>query len=444
MRKISIALLSAITMTTSIAAQTIKGVVKNASSETKFSLRTIGDRPIQEIPIENGSFLVENLKLKEGFYLIRKDNSTEQVYLKPTDELIISFDAQKFDETLSYAGEGSEANNYLVIKGKLQLERKKDTDKFYEGNENDYKKKILALQKEIKELLAEVSSKSFKKEEEKNLRYGYLFDIYNYPNMMKFNFGKKVTVPESFFSELKGVNFDNAAKYLKYPNYKYLAGTKWKKDVENARSFEEMSDIMQTIRSKHIFVDVIINSFYRIADTPEKSKMHFDLIKKFVPNEAFIKEAKAEYEKVKATSNGKKAPNFKFNNRDGKSVELASFKGKYVLIDIWATWCVPCLKQVPYLKKLEKKYHDKNIVFVGISVDDKDEYKLWKETIDNKEMGGVQLFADKSFESDFVDAFGVASIPRFILISPEGIIVESHFSKPSHKVTEERLDALLK
>ena len=444
MRKISIAILSAITMTTSIVAQTIKGVVKNASSETKFSLRTIGDRPIQEIPIENGSFLVENLKLKEGFYLIRKDNSTEQVYLKPTDELIISFDAQKFDETLSYAGEGSEANNYLVIKGKLQLERKKDTDKFYEGNENDYKKKILALQKEIKELLAEVSSKSFKKEEEKNLRYGYLFDLYNYPNMMKFNFGKKVTVPESFFSELKGVNFDNAAKYLKYPNYKYLAGTKWKKDVENARSFEEMSDIMQTIRSKHIFVDVIINSFYRIADTPEKSKMHFDLIKKFVPNEAFIKEAKAEYEKVKATSNGKKAPNFKFNNRDGKSVELASFKGKYVLIDIWATWCVPCLKQVPYLKKLEKKYHDKNIVFVGISVDDKDEYKLWKETLDKKEMGGVQLFADKSFESDFVDAFGVASIPRFILISPEGIIVESHFSKPSHKVTEERLDALLK
>ncbi|CAL2080793.1 cytochrome c biogenesis protein CcmG, thiol:disulfide interchange protein DsbE [Tenacibaculum sp. 190524A05c] len=444
MRKISIALLSAITMTTSIAAQTIKGVVKNASSETKFSLRTIGDRPIQEIPIENGSFLVENLKLKEGFYLIRKDNSTEQVYLKPTDELIISFDAQKFDETLSYAGEGSEANNYLVLKGKLQLERKKDSDKFYEGNENDYKKKILALQKEIKELLAEVRSKSFKKEEEKNLRYGYLFDIYNYPNMMKFNFGKKVTVPDSFFSELKGVNFDNAAKYLKYPNYKYLAGTKWKKDVENARSFEEMSDIMQTIRSKHIFVDVIINSFYRIADTPEKSKMHFDLIKKFVPNEAFIKEAKAEYEKVKATSNGKKAPNFKFNNRDGKSVELSSFKGKYVLIDIWATWCVPCLKQVPYLKKLEKKYHDKNIVFVGISVDDKDEYKLWKETLDKKEMGGVQLFADNSFESDFVDAFGVASIPRFILISPEGIIVESHFSKPSHKVTEERLDALLK
>ncbi|CAL2062008.1 TlpA disulfide reductase family protein [Tenacibaculum sp. 190524A05c] len=444
MRKISIVLLSASMMITSISAQTIKGVVKNASSETKFSLRTIGDRPIQEIPIENGSFLVENLKLKEGFYLIRKDNSTEQVYLKPNDELIVSFDAQKFDETLSYAGEGSEANNYLVIKGKLQLERKKDTDKFYEGNENDYKKKILALQKEIKELLAEVSSKSFKKEEEKNLRYGYLFDIYNYPNMMKFNFGKKVTVPESFFSELKGVNFDNAAKYLKYPNYKYLAGTKWKKDVENARSFEEMSDIMQTIRSKHIFVDVIINSFYRIADTPEKSKMHFDLIKKFVPNEAFIKEAKAEYEKVKATSNGKKAPNFKFNNRDGKSVELSSFKGKYVLIDIWATWCVPCLKQVPYLKKLEKKYHDKNIVFVGISVDDKDQYKLWKETLDKKEMGGVQLFADKSFESDFVDAFGVASIPRFILISPEGIIVESHFSKPSHKVTEERLDALLK
>ena len=444
MKKISIALLSVVAFTTSISAQKITGIVKNASSETKLSLRTIGERTIKEFSIENGSFEVDNLNLKEGFYLIRKDNSTEYVYLKPTDELVISFDAQKFDETLSYTGEGSEANNYLVAKGKLQLERKKDTDKFYEGNENDYKKKILLLQKEIKELLAEVSSKSFKKEEEKNLRYGYLFDIYNYPNMMKFNFGKKVTVPESFFSELKGVNFDNAAKYLKYPNYKYLAGNKWKKEVENAGSFEEMSDIIQTIRSKHIFVDVIINSFYRIADTPEKSKMHFKLIEKFVPNQEFIKKAKEEYEKVKSTSNGKKAPNFKFNDRDGKSVELVSFKGKYVLIDIWATWCVPCLKQVPYLKKFKKKYHDKNIVFVGISVDDKDEHNLWKETLDKKNMGGVQLFADKSFESDFIDAFGVASIPRFILISPEGTIVESHFSKPSHKITEDKLDALLK
>lgn len=444
MRKLGVVLLSTFVFTTSISAQKIKGVIKNSSSETKFSLRTIGDRTIKEIPIENGTFEVDNLNLKEGFYLIRKDNSTEHVYLKPTDELIISFDAQKFDETLSYAGEGSEANNYLVLKGKLELERKKDTDKFYEGNEQDYKRKILAIEKEIKGLLAKVNSESFRKEEAKNLRFGYLFDIYNYPNIMKFNFGKKVTVPESFFSELEDVNFDNAANYLKYPYYRYLAGTKWKKDVENADSFEEMSSIMEKIRSKHIFVDVIINSFYRIADTPEKSKMHFKLIEKFVPNQEFIKQAKAEYEKVKATSNGKKAPNFKFNDRNGKPVELTNFKGKYVLIDIWATWCVPCLKQVPYLKKLEKKYHDKNIVFVGISVDDKDEYKLWKETLDKKKMGGVQLFADKSFESDFVDAFGVASIPRFILISPEGTIVESHFSKPSHKITEDKLDALLK
>lgn len=444
MRKLGVVVLSTFIFTTSISAQKIKGIIKNASSETKFSLRTIGERTIKEFSIENGGFEVDDLNLKEGFYLIRKDNSTEHVYLKPSDELVISFDAQKFNETLSYTGEGSEANNYLVAKGKLQLERKKDTDKFYEGDENDYKKKILAIDKEMKDLLAEVTSESFKKEEKKNLRYGYLFDIYNYPNMMKFNFGKKVTVSESFFSELEGINFDNTENYLKYPYYKYLAGTKWKKQVEKADSFEEMSNIIQTIRSKQIFVDVIINSFYRIADTPEKSKMHFKLIKKFVPNQEFIKKAKEEYEKVKSTSNGKKSPNFKFKDRNEKLVELVNFKGKYVLIDIWATWCVPCLKQVPYLKKLEKKYHDKNIVFIGISVDDKDEYKLWKETLDKKKMGGIQLFADKSFESDFVDAFGVASIPRFILISPEGTIVESHFSKPSHKITEDKLDALLK
>jgi thiol-disulfide isomerase/thioredoxin len=369
------------------------------------------------------------LNLKEGFYLLRKDNSTKHIYLKPSYELVINFDAKKFDETLSFKGNGSEVNNYLRSKEKLESDRREDIDAFYEGNENDYKKKIKALQNDIEALLAKVTDESFRKEESKNLRFAYLFNIYNYPNMMKFNFGKKVAVPDDFFSELKEVNFDNAANYLKYPYYRYLAGTKWKKEVENADSFEEMSTIIASIRSRHIVVDVIVNSYYRIADTPEKAKMHFKLIERFVPNEEFVNNARAEYE---------------FNNREGIPVELASFRGKYVLIDVWATWCVPCMKQLPFLKKLEEKYHDKNIVFVGISVDTKDEYTLWKETLEEKKMAGIQLFSDKSFESDFIDAFGISSIPRFILISPDGTIIESHFSKPSHKITEEKLDALLK
>ncbi len=98
---------------------------------------------------------------------------------------------------------------------------------------------------------------------------------------------------------------------------------------------------------------------------------------------------------------------------------------------------------MPYLKKLEKRYHDKNIVFVSISVDKKEVKPTWKQMVNDKELGGLQLFADKSFDSDFMNAFAVNSIPRFILIDPKGNIVDPEAPRPSFDKTRVLLDRLL-
>ena len=63
------------------------------------------------------------------------------------------------------------------------------------------------------------------------------------------------------------------------------------------------------------------------------------------------------------------APNFEFENHKGGKTTLESLKGKYVYVDLWATWCGPCRAEIPSLKKMEELYHDKNIVFVSISVE---------------------------------------------------------------------------
>ena len=70
-------------------------------------------------------------------------------------------------------------------------------------------------------------------------------------------------------------------------------------------------------------------------------------------------------------------------------------KGKYLYIDVWATWCAFCKREIPLLKRLEEEYHGKNIEFVSISVDDKKQHDKWRQTIVDREMTGVQLFSGK-------------------------------------------------
>lgn len=144
---------------------------------------------------------------------------------------------------------------------------------------------------------------------------------------------------------------------------------------------------------------------------------------------------------------GKGKPSPKFENYidiKGGAKSLDSFKGKFVYIDVWATWCGPCIQQIPYLQSLEKEYHNKNIVFVSISTDESQRSggswdaaeKKWRNFVKERNMSGVQLWSGQDFS--FQQAYQINAIPRFLLIDPEGKIVDANAPRPS----EPRLKAL--
>ena len=141
--------------------------------------------------------------------------------------------------------------------------------------------------------------------------------------------------------------------------------------------------------------------------------------------------------------NGSVSPSFDYDNYEGGKTKLEDFKGKYVYLDIWATWCGPCIAEIPFLKKVEERYHDKNIAFVSISIDKLKDLEKWKTMVNKKELGGVQLFANNDWNSDFIKAYGINSIPRFILIDPTGKIVSADTSRPSSAELQVQLDGLL-
>jgi len=129
---------------------------------------------------------------------------------------------------------------------------------------------------------------------------------------------------------------------------------------------------------------------------------------------------------------GTPSPTFEnYENHAGGTTSLADLKGKFVYIDMWATWCGPCKKEIPFLKEVEKEFHGKNIEFVSISVDRQNAHEAWVNMIKEKEMTGVQLFADNNFQSKFAVDYAVNSIPRFILLDPNGNIVSADAPRPS-------------
>jgi thiol-disulfide isomerase/thioredoxin len=157
----------------------------------------------------------------------------------------------------------------------------------------------------------------------------------------------------------------------------------------------------------------------------------------------FYKDRKAKLLLYNALNNSMSSP-FDYLNFKGGNTKLSDFKGKYVYIDVWATWCGPCIAEIPFLKKVEEKYDGKNIAFVSISVDVQKDFEKWKKFVEDKQLGGIQLFADKNWNSDFIKSFGINSIPRFILIDPSGKVVSADAARPSDSKLSEQLDALLK
>lgn len=184
------------------------------------------------------------------------------------------------------------------------------------------------------------------------------------------------------------------------------------------------------------------------ADTETVEKGDFDAEFKTALKssfESFHQYAAENYDRVAKANKmiGKPSPGFDYENFKGGKTKLSDLKGKYVYIDLWATWCAPCRAEIPYLQKLEEKFHGKNIEFVSISIDKLKDNEKWKKFVTDKHLGGTQLFADKDWESEFVMNYGVTGIPRFILIDPKGNILQSDAPRPSDVELEKQLNSLL-
>jgi len=173
----------------------------------------------------------------------------------------------------------------------------------------------------------------------------------------------------------------------------------------------------------------LLHSYENIESTMVEKELEFN---KNYAN-SFKDKYAVEHKNALKLAKGTPSPIFNnYLNFNGGSSSLSDFKGKYVYIDVWATWCAPCKAQIPFLEKIEKEYAGKNIEFVSISVDKQKYFDKWKKYVADKNLSGIQLFASNAFESSFIQEYNIKTIPRFVLIDPVGKIISQKAPKPSN------------
>ncbi|MFL9843170.1 TlpA family protein disulfide reductase [Flavobacterium rhizosphaerae] len=209
---------------------------------------------------------------------------------------------------------------------------------------------------------------------------------------------------------------------------------------------EQLSDkiAQATPEEQNTAITAKLEALENKLDDPEMDADFKNMVKMQLQGQKKQLQMMAEQAAKNNALNGKPSPVFNYENYAGGSTSLEDFKGKYVYIDVWATWCGPCRQQIPYLQKLEEEYKDEDIAFVSISIDKEKDHGKWQKMVESQSLGGTQLFADNDWNSEWTKGFGINSIPRFILIDPQGNIVNADAPRPSDPSLKQKLDKLLK
>ncbi|PHI19375.1 alkyl hydroperoxide reductase [Lewinellaceae bacterium SD302] len=136
---------------------------------------------------------------------------------------------------------------------------------------------------------------------------------------------------------------------------------------------------------------------------------------------AAVATVKKSFSKLLTSTPGAQAPNLVGPSPDGETVDLKDLRGKVVLVDFWASWCGPCRKENPRVKKLYDKYADKGFEILGVSLDRSKE--RWVQAIEKDGLGWLHMSDLQHWKSAHAAIYGVRSIPDTVLLDAEGKII---------------------
>ncbi len=222
---------------------------------------------------------------------------------------------------------------------------------------------------------------------------------------------------------------------MKNLNAEYMALTpEQRKDKEIRDEIDRKADAitaeMKVVQKKYIQQNPgtiisldALNSYGGYAPDYADVEPLFQSLSDDVKNSKAGNDYAAKLEKMKLTAVGAFAPDFTQNDPEGKPVSLASFRGKYVLIDFWASWCGPCRAENPNVVKAYHAYKDKNFTVLGVSLDQPNAKEKWLKAIADDHLEWNHVSDLNYWKNAVAVQYGINAIPQNFLVAPDGKIV---------------------
>ncbi len=256
---------------------------------------------------------------------------------------------------------------------------------------------------------------------------------------------------------------NDSAKTLENEQLKLSIGTNYLYDIRNVflyryfyDSLHYENDLMGCLNSinkffKNKFKDLMLFKqcnyyFYSSLDNNATLTKYYEVLKYLDSiniNHKYLDELITKVNKYKKGFEEPISKKWLFKNMNGKNVRLSDFKGKYVYINFWGTWCSSCWGYFDIENKLFNKIKNKNIVFVNIALEPMTSFLKWKNFIKKKKLNGVQLYSNVGFNSQLAQEFNIKHVPTFIVLDKFQKIINYNAPFPVDSNFEDYINTLI-
>ena len=315
-----------------------------------------------------------------------------------------------------------------------------------------FKQSMQAIAQQYTEILKNLPA-DFAAKEEKANRYQQLVIVSEY----LLNHRKYTEEEAPAIKELQdlctAVDLDNATDFNDYPEYQTLVQNIFKWRIYSHKVQYEFDDpwgkiladfkALKSENIKQALAPLIIEGVSPTSATATNEEI-IALVKQLVKDKDLLNTLSKHIDLVNKLKAGQPFPALPaltdLNDKEVKYEQLP-LKGKLLFIDIWATYCPDCRKELPALESLQEDYKTEPITFVSISVDRDKE--AWKTMVKEKKLGGIHLYASPETKELFKELYDLRSIPRYMLIDEKGNIINANLPMPSDKNLKELITATL-